>query len=93
MSLPYYWKRGVIAGLAIWIILSYLVGRLEVREQIATSNMPQETEIKLRKPAHQTDFGSFLGVLVFALFCVVPGPYHDQRAQNAAARGPKPTSP
>jgi hypothetical protein len=93
MALPYYWKRGVIAGVAIWLILSYLVSRLEVREQIAGSNMPQETEIKLKKPAHQTDFGGFLGVLVFALFCVVPGPYHNQRSQDAAAKALKPSAP
>lgn len=88
MTLPYYWKRGAVAGVAIWLILTYLVSRLEVREQIAGSNMPQETEIKLQKPAHQTDFGGFLGVLIFALFCAVPGPHYGQRAPVGARKDP-----
>jgi hypothetical protein len=75
MTTPYYWKRGLAAGLIIWAVLSFLVARLDLRgKELASGNIPMETEVTYEVPTRQTDFGVFLGVIVFALFCVVPGP-------------------
>ena len=75
MSVPYYWKRGLLAGVSIGIVLSFLIGRLDRRSQQMTSNIPVEPEQVYATPRPRTDFGMFVGVVVFALFCVVPGPF------------------
>ena len=74
MKLPYYWKRGLLAGIVIWLVLGFLVSHLEKRQELMDSNVPVAQKPAARPPMKQTDFGSFLGVLIFALFCAVPGP-------------------
>lgn len=92
MRLPYYFWRGVLAGLAVYTLMSFLINRLDMRAQQITSNVPVDEptrKVVQQAPRRQTDFGGFLGVIVFALFCVVPGPYEVSK-RTGVQEGPNP---
>ena len=81
MRPPRYWRRGLLAGVVVWFIMSHLVSHLDTRNQkmVAEGNIeiPSATNSSSTKqdqqPRHrQTDFGRMMGVLIFALFCVIP---------------------
>lgn len=81
MRPPRYWRRGLLAGVVVWFIMSHLVSHLDTRNQkmVAEGNIeiPSATSSSPAKqdqvPRHrQTDFGRMMGVLIFALFCVIP---------------------
>ena len=88
LRLPYYFWRGLLAGLVVWLLMSFLVNRLDTRSKQMESNFPVDdpSRVTFTAPEHRTDFGGFLGVIVFALFCVVPGPY----ATSSVPKTPSP---
>jgi hypothetical protein len=88
--MPFYWKRGIVAGLAVGLIMSFLVRRIDP----AVTSGPQvrtvpassigEGNVAVRPPTpdndedtsrqHRTPFGPLMGVIVLALFWSMPGP-------------------
>lgn len=88
--MPPYWKRGAVAGIAVWAIMSLLVSHLDHRnaKMIEEGNVPiSVTTPKETSPGterRQTDFGRLMGLLVFALFCVIPeNPVYPNPPQKA----------
>ena len=74
-SVPFYWKRGLFAGLAIAAIMSFLVHRLVPTLSGAAADAASSP--------HHTPFGPLMGMIIFALFCVLPGPNPDERLPGA----------
>lgn len=71
----YYWKQGLIAGLAVGLVLHILMQQLSARSPLPDGNMPVE---QAGKPApvssHHTPLGPLMGLTIFALCMVMPGP-------------------
>lgn len=71
--MPYYWKRGLIVGLVVGFLLHGLLLGLEARRP----DVPEGNFVTARteRQAHKgTPLGPLLGLTVFALCCVMPGP-------------------
>jgi len=60
--MPYYWKRGLVAALVVGGIMQLLVQKFEQLHAQATPGI------------HHTPFAPLIAVILFALFCVMPGP-------------------
>ena len=71
-------------------MLSFLIARLDMRNQQMESNVPMQSEQAQEAPRSRTDFGRFLGVIVFALFCAVPGPFCSWRESSSTDQGQEP---
>lgn len=71
--MPYYWKRGLLMGLVTGTMLHLLLQQLEARQpDLPLGNMPMAATQSV--PHKSTPLGPFIGVVVFALCCVMPGP-------------------
>ena len=63
----YYWKRGLVAAVVTGVLLQLMVWRVEQRHY---EEAPTQ---------HRTPFAPTLAVIIFALFCVMPGPDASKR--------------
>lgn len=71
--MPYYWKRGLVAGLVIGLMLHVLLQQLELRHPAqANGNFPM-TSAPTASPS-KTPLGPLMGLVIFALCCAMPGP-------------------
>jgi hypothetical protein len=71
---PYYWKRGLLFGVIIGVILHLLLGHLAARDEgLSSSNLPTASTTR-PEPKPGTPLGPLIGVTVFLLCCVMPGP-------------------
>lgn len=71
--MPFYWKRGLAMGLVVGVMLHLLLQQLELRSPVLPmGNVPTQAN---SRPVHRgTPLGPLLGVTVFVLCCVMPGP-------------------
>jgi hypothetical protein len=84
VRVPYYWKRGLCAGLAIGAIMTFLSHRIDpVALQAAQGAAVVGGVREVDSTNHGTPFGPMLGVLIFVLFCVMPGPIPDHGPEVA----------
>lgn len=73
--MPYYWKRGLIVGLVVGLTLHILLQQLSARAPLPQGNMPMDdpaAPTPVRE--HHTPLGPLMGIVLFALCCVMPGP-------------------
>lgn len=74
--MPYYWKRGLVLGVVVGLMLHILLQQLSLR----TPPQPQgnlEVSQPTRKSQpvrHQTPLGLVMGLTLFVLCCAMPGP-------------------
>ena len=73
--MPYYWKRGLIAGLVVGITLHILLQQLAIRRPAQPlGNIPMTASETETAPRPRTPLGPLMGVTIFVLCCVMPGP-------------------
>ncbi len=70
----YYWKQGLIAGLAVGFVLHILMQQLAARSTLPTGNVEMEQPGKAAPVTHHTPLGPLMGLTIFALCMVMPGP-------------------
>lgn len=71
----YYWKQGLVAGLVVGFVLHILMQQLQARSPLPQGNVPVDQP---RNPGpvteHHTPLGPLMGITIFALCFVMPGP-------------------
>lgn len=73
--MPYYWKRGLIAGLVVGVMLHILLQQLTARTPMGSGNMQMDNpSAPAPVQTHHTPLGPLMGLTIFALCCVMPGP-------------------
>lgn len=73
--MPYYWKRGMVAGLVVGFMLHVLLQQLALRHPPpATGNYPVSAGASSDASNRGTPLGPLMGLVIFALCCVMPGP-------------------
>jgi len=73
--LGYYWKQGLVAGLVVGLVLHILMMQLQARSPLPQGNVPVD-QPKNPGPVteHHTPLGPLMGLTIFALCLVMPGP-------------------
>ena len=71
----YYWKQGLVAGLVVGLVLHILMMQLQARSPLPQGNVPVD-QPKSPGPVteHHTPLGPLMGLTIFALCFVMPGP-------------------
>lgn len=71
----YYWKQGLIAGLVVGFVLHVLMQQLSARSPLPDGNMQMDQPGKVAPVStHHTPLGPLMGLTIFALCMVMPGP-------------------
>ncbi len=71
----YYWKQGLAAGLAVGLVLHILMQQLAARSPLPDGNMAIDQPAKPAPvSSHHTPLGPLMGLTIFALCMVMPGP-------------------
>ncbi|MFN8611041.1 MAG: hypothetical protein U0931_26095 [Vulcanimicrobiota bacterium] len=71
----YYWKQGLITGLVVGLLMHVLMQQLQARPPLAQGNFPvdnPQAPAPLSRP--HTPLGPLMGLTIFALCWVMPGP-------------------
>lgn len=72
--MPYYWKRGLLVGLVVGVMLHLLMIQLQSRTpDFPEGNIPV-AESQAVPPRPTTPLGPLMGLVVFAACCWMPGP-------------------
>lgn len=71
--MPYYWKRGLLVGLVVGVMLHLLLLQLASRQpELPEGNIP--VAATQRVPHKTTPLGPLMGIVIFTMCCVMPGP-------------------
>lgn len=71
----YYWKQGLVTGLIVGVLLHVLLQQLSSRGTMPQGNLPMDNPnapIPVTRP--HTPLGPLMGVTIFLLCWVMPGP-------------------
>jgi hypothetical protein len=73
--LGHYWKQGLVLGLVVGVMLHVLLQQLSSRGALPQGNLPVDrpnSTIPVSRP--HTPLGPLMGITIFALCWVMPGP-------------------
>lgn len=74
--MPYYWKRGLLVGLVVGVMLHFLLQQLQARSpEVPRGNYQMSVPSPSQAPSRpRTSLGLVMGLTVFLLCCAMPGP-------------------
>lgn len=80
--MPYYWKRGLLVGLVVGVMLHFLILQLEARSpEVPRGNYQVATPARSEPKRPRTSLGLVMGLTVFLLCCAMPGPHASKVGQ------------